>query len=227
MAQAQMYPSLSVSTWWKLRKAFNRTIPKEITAFYLTGILGGAEASVKVNVMPKLRLIGFIDENSKPTELARRWRNDDEYPAVCAELIEKFYSSELPESIINPWENKDRVITYFKNKTGLGESAARSMALFYIALSQADVSAQAEDTTTKNPTKTTSKPEKVKLTTRVASSEKINSPIEELVKETHTSSSFKPSVHIDVQIHISPESSPEQIDKIFESMAKHLSGMKK
>jgi len=33
---------------------------------------------------------------------------------------------------------------------------------------------------------------------------------------------FSPKLHIDVQVHISPESSPEQIDKIFESMAKHL-----
>lgn len=33
-----------------------------------------------------------------------------------------------------------------------------------------------------------------------------------------------PEVHIDIQIHISPESSSDQIDKIFESMAKHLYG---
>lgn len=31
-----------------------------------------------------------------------------------------------------------------------------------------------------------------------------------------------PTVHIDIQIHISPDSTPQQIDKIFESMAKHL-----
>lgn len=35
-----------------------------------------------------------------------------------------------------------------------------------------------------------------------------------------------PGLHIDIQIHISPESTPEQIDKIFESMAKHLYGRK-
>jgi hypothetical protein len=35
-----------------------------------------------------------------------------------------------------------------------------------------------------------------------------------------------PAVHIDIQIHISPESTAEQIDKIFESMAKHLNGRK-
>ena len=32
----------------------------------------------------------------------------------------------------------------------------------------------------------------------------------------------QPSVHIDFQIHISPEASPEQIDQIFESMRRHL-----
>jgi hypothetical protein len=37
-----------------------------------------------------------------------------------------------------------------------------------------------------------------------------------------TSGNMNPSVHIDLQIHISPESTPEQIEKIFESIAKHL-----
>ena len=36
--------------------------------------------------------------------------------------------------------------------------------------------------------------------------------------------SSTPSVHIDLQIHISPDASPEQIDSIFASMAKHLYG---
>lgn len=31
-----------------------------------------------------------------------------------------------------------------------------------------------------------------------------------------------PSLHIDIQIHIDPDATPEQIDKIFESMARHL-----
>ena len=34
----------------------------------------------------------------------------------------------------------------------------------------------------------------------------------------------QPSVHIDFQIHISPEASPEQIDQIFASMRHHLYG---
>ena len=33
-----------------------------------------------------------------------------------------------------------------------------------------------------------------------------------------------PSVHIDIQVHISPESSADQVEQIFASMAKHLYG---
>ena len=34
--------------------------------------------------------------------------------------------------------------------------------------------------------------------------------------------SVNPSLHIDIQVHISPEAPADQIDRIFESMAKHL-----
>ena len=36
-----------------------------------------------------------------------------------------------------------------------------------------------------------------------------------------------PALHIDIQIHISPEASVEQLDNIFASMAKHLYGSEK
>ncbi len=40
--------------------------------------------------------------------------------------------------------------------------------------------------------------------------------------EVRTETSHHPSIHVDFQIHISPESTPEQIDKIFESMSRHF-----
>jgi hypothetical protein len=43
----------------------------------------------------------------------------------------------------------------------------------------------------------------------------------------NTGNSGGPSVHIDIQIHISPEASTDQIDQIFKSMAKHLYGERK
>ena len=38
--------------------------------------------------------------------------------------------------------------------------------------------------------------------------------------------SNRPALHIDIQVHIDPTSSPEQIDQIFASMARHLYGLK-
>ena len=35
----------------------------------------------------------------------------------------------------------------------------------------------------------------------------------------------KASLHIDVQVHIHPDTNDEKIDKIFKSMAKHIYGM--
>lgn len=45
-------------------------------------------------------------------------------------------------------------------------------------------------------------------------------PIES--KEFITTKEEQPSIHIDFQIHISPETTPEQIDQIFTSMRRHL-----
>lgn len=41
---------------------------------------------------------------------------------------------------------------------------------------------------------------------------------------THVAVNKAPSVHIDIQIHISPEATTDQIDQIFKSMSKHLYG---
>ncbi|MCW5863178.1 MAG: hypothetical protein KIT52_08740 [Anaerolineae bacterium] len=45
-----------------------------------------------------------------------------------------------------------------------------------------------------------------------------------LASQTETISTRIPAIHIDIQIHISADAKPEQIDQIFASMAKHLYG---
>ena len=44
----------------------------------------------------------------------------------------------------------------------------------------------------------------------------------EIIRETEIEVPSEPSIHIDLQIHISPEATPEQIDQIFASMRRHL-----
>jgi hypothetical protein len=56
------------------------------------------------------------------------------------------------------------------------------------------------------------------------SSSALHAPVAEELpsRPTQASNKVSPSVHIDVQIHISPEATADQIDQIFSSMSKHL-----
>lgn len=55
--------------------------------------------------------------------------------------------------------------------------------------------------------------------------ETLHTPVTTAAKAAKASSqSNSPSLHIDVQVHISSDASAEQIDQVFSSMAKHLYG---
>jgi hypothetical protein len=226
-SEAQTFPFFSTQTWWALRKKFNSTIPKEVSPNYIATAFNMSEESAKANVISKLKQIGFIDETGKPTDLVKQWRDDDQYASVCKQLIDKLYPSELVEAIDDPLNEMDKVTKWFKNKTGHGDAAANKMARFFSLLVEADVSKQndlAKPKSEKIKSNSVSPPKKA---TQNNSEKTIKQPAPILKDDYDPSkSNFKPSIHIDVQIHISPDSSPEQIDKIFESMAKHLSGFK-
>ena len=55
-------------------------------------------------------------------------------------------------------------------------------------------------------------------------SSNVSDAAEALVLEPKDVESPAPALHIDIQVHISADASETQIDKIFESMAKHLYG---
>lgn len=136
------YPSLTATAWWKLRKKFNSSIPKEVSTSYLASALDMSESSAKSNVISKLKFIGFIDDDNKPTDLSAKWRDDTEYINICKELINKFYPTELIDAIDDPLNNRNKVIKWFQNKTRVGENAAQKMSNFYLLLVEADLSKQ-------------------------------------------------------------------------------------
>jgi hypothetical protein len=233
--ESVIFPILPVSTWWKLRKKLNNSIPKEMSASYIATALDMTEVSAKVNVIPKLKLIGFIDDNNKPTEVAIQWRDDDHYPLICKDLINKLYPSELVDAIDDPINNKSRVVKWFQSKARVGEGAANRMAGFYLLLVEGDPMKQSDASTGKVVSNRTGKVKEEKVVEpkkeslkKTSASENNNSAAESTPNHTShdVSSSFKPTIHLDIQIHISPDSSFEQIDKIFASMAKHLTGFK-
>lgn len=231
MATAATYPKISRKLWWLLRDRFKKTIPTVVSPTYVNSLAPMADASARSNVISPLRELGLLDADNKPTEWATRWRHDDEYAAVCHEIRKKTYPVELVEAFPDPDTNqKEQIKSWFMKVGHVGEAAARMYADTYLLLSQADPAKGEEKPSSTTPTRTvkikSSTENKKSVMVASASSKAISA--QEQVKqeppEAPMSSAYRriPAIHIDVQVHISPDTSAEQIDRIFESMAKHL-----
>lgn len=222
MAESQKsFPNIPVSSWTNLRGQFKKSIPGTISNNYLASILGISEASARANIAPTLRQIGLIDDDGKTNqELAKKFRDDNLYPKLCSEIIERIYPQELVDAFPDKDSDKSKVLSWFMNHTGIGEAGAKRMLAFYSTLVEADPNISKVTSTPK------SKEQKAKKTKEqkpsfVAKPVIKNKPEEEYV--SNTSKQFvSPSLNINIQIHISSDASPDQIKSIFENMSKYI-----
>lgn len=233
MANANVsFPKIADTNWWKLRDLFKNKVPAIVTPTYLATALSMGEASASSNLVSPFKKIGIIDEDGKPTDLAYDWRDDNKYAEVCSTLLENCYPQEIKDLFHTPDADVQKIISWFMNYARCGEPAAKHFARFYILLLKADLS-EAEAATAKKETKTIKpkaevKKKQPKVSSKANSSQ--NSSAENSIAPpapVQTVLRNSPELHINIQLHISPESSADQIDKIFESMAKHLKGFSK
>lgn len=227
-AKPKTYPKISRKMWWLLRTRFMKSIPTVLTPTLVDTLSTMSDSSARSNVLAPMRELGLIDADNKPTELAQKWRHDEDYPAVCIEIRDKIYPADLIEAFPEAAsENKESIKNWFMKKGQVGEAAARMYADTYILLSQADP-AQSDLATVsskRTPVKAAKKeiaqhkPQNIKATS--------GNDLRDIQATIPPSANRLPAIHIDVQVHISPETSPEQIDRIFESMAKHLGSFTK
>jgi hypothetical protein len=212
------YPKIPAKNWWDLRRRFQQSMPTRVTGDYLQSVLGLASAGSATNLIGPLRSLGLVDDDGKPTDLANRWRHDEDYADVCGEIIEATYPAALREAHPPPALDMAGVKSWFMRNTGSGESAARAMTAMYQLIARADP-ARAEGAAQR----TVGAAKKVNAPARATKQAAARSPrAAELAPST--SGLPDPTVHIDVQVHISPEASADQIDQVFESMARHLYG---
>jgi len=206
------YPSIPIKHWWALRDKFKQSIPASVTPGYIATTLGMQERSAKANIIPYLVMLGLIDQDGKPTERAVNWRDDEHYPEVCKQIRQELYPRELLDAIPGPSVDRDAVERWFANKLGVGEVAAKRMARVYELLSEAV------------PSKRVSKERKVRQPTvsRVIKPRPVAA--EDFVSQEQLASATQlaPSLNFNIQVHISPDASADQIDQIFASIAKHL-----
>lgn len=222
-SENQSFPQIPASVWWSLRKRLHQSLPKEISIGYLETALGLGPAAAKKYLYP-LKKLGLVGEDGKATERANKWRGDQHgYEEACKEIIEEIFPHELNDAIANPRDERNNITKWFMNKLRIGQPVANSLANFYIMLREADLSNETEGNGSPK-----AKPEsKIKSNPIPKAIPKPNIAVSNIPQPLETpnqskESRFTPKIHIDVQIHISPESTADQIDQIFASMAKHL-----
>lgn len=222
------YPMIAKKNWWLLRRQFSKAIPTVLSPEYVSNLLGISSQSASSNIIVPFKVIGLIDSEMKPTDRAVKWRDNDAYSAVCEEILSEVYPQELRELFIGPEIDRKRLERWFQSNVRVGENAATKMASFYSLLHAADLN---DETDVKSGTPRAqskvrgprTQPRSIAGSNGSTSSESVvaNGPDpREYVAEDSAGS--RPSLHVDIQIHISSDATAEQIDQVFASMAKHL-----
>lgn len=207
------FPMLPAKHWWLLRRRFKQSIPGTVTDNYLSTVLEMEVKSARANVLPYLVSMGIIDEDGKTLDRAKHWRDDLEYPKVCDEILEDVYPRELLDTFQGQEIKPEAITRWFSNHTGAGDSAVRRMVGTFTLLLKKDPLAEPE----RKPSNT----EKM-----IAPKKKVTTLPKPATQETKTTTTktenVGPSLNINVQVHISSDATPDQIDQIFQSMAKHI-----
>ena len=212
----ETYPVIPAKHWRTLRKRFQQSLPSAVTPGFLATTLNMQEQSAKANIIPSLFMMGIIDQDGKTTDRAIRWRDDVEYSEVCREIRSELYPQELLDAVPGPSVDRATIERWFASSTGVGQTAAKRFALVYELLTTATLPEKRE--TSPGPAASTIPKSRVKRKARSSISDESATKD----KDSLIPSDLTPSIHIDIQIHISPEAKPDQIDQIFASMAKHL-----
>jgi hypothetical protein len=177
-------------------------VPPKVTVGWLKTI--GFTSSNDATLVGVLKFIGFTDASGVPTPTWSSYRGA-KHRQVLGEAIRKGYAELFaiyPDANAQPNTELQHV---FSTSSSAGEQVTnKTVATFRALVDEADFSNS--DTSGE-------------MTIQV---DALHTPA--ATQPPGSAVRGGPEVHIDIQIHISPESTAQQIDKIFESMAKHLYG---
>lgn len=188
-----------------LTKIKSNGVPKKVDTVWLKAI--GFTSSNDKSPLPVLKSIDFVDGGKGPTDRWRKFRGIDGDVAL-GEAIRHGYSDLYDFYDDAHDRSTSEIANVFKTKSYAGDQAISKAVSTFKALA-----AEAKFTTSAQSKSLDSR-------TSEQGSEPANVPVTPV--RAAPAGGSTPSLHIDLQVHISPEATAEQIDKIFASMAKHL-----
>lgn len=189
-------------------------VPPKATQQWLRTV--GFKSSNDMGLLGVLKFIGFIDPSGVPTSTWTQYRGAN-HKRVIGEAIRKGYA-ELFAVYSDAWHRSsaDLEHVFSTSSSGGRQVIAKTVSTFKSLTELAEftpVGGEADLHMSSAPLHLPVTPREVRDDPSTGASR---------TREQQR----QPSVHIDVQIHISPEASSDQIDQVFASMAKHLYGEK-
>ncbi|UYO48350.1 DUF5343 domain-containing protein [Rhodopseudomonas palustris] len=201
------YPYTSVPGKLKdlLQRIRTSGVPPKLTSAHLK--TWGFTSSNDSTMIGVIKFIGLTDGSGIPTPLWSEYRGQ-QHRAVLGRAIKQGYVdlySVYPDAEARSVSDLTHV---FSTSSTAGEQViSKTVSTFKALISEAEFSTAEHSSTN--------------ITTGPLHAAPASHPPQ--FASPHAGAK-QPAVHIDIQIHISPESSAEQIDKIFQSMARHLYG---
>ena len=214
----QSYPTIPAKSWWALRERFRQSIPASVTPTYLATVLEISERSAKTHVLGGLKALGIVQDDGTPSPRANRWRDDEHYPEVCREIREAIYPQELRDAVPDPSNMRSAAESWFLTTTGCGKQSAQKMTSLYSLLVEATPPSR-DEATPGTSTKATRKPPDPKPK---SPPKQPDQEIQAQISTRQAPGIEMPEMRLNLEIRIDASVTPEQIDHIFSSMAKHL-----
>ena len=193
-----------------LDKIRSAGVPQKVTTAWLKTI--GFTSSNDTTLIGVIKFIGLTDQSGIPNATWSAYRGA-KHKTVLGEAIRKGYAelyAVYPDAHLRT--NTELTHVFSTSSTAGAQVVGKTVTTFKALVEEADFpsSSEPEQTTMHSGPLHTAAAAKAPHAPQIP----------------HTNSVVGPGLHIDIQIHISPESTSDQIDKIFESMAKHLYGRK-
>ena len=220
---ANTFPKVTAKAWAILRDRAKAAPSVKFTPDMVVALMGMVSTnSARSNTVGPMQRLGLIDEEGALTDRGNKWRVDSSFPAACQEILEEVYPDEIRALVDEDGRPDHAMVKNWFDLQGFGKANATQMAATYVRVASKEIPELSEIGSSK-----------VKKKKSTATKPTGKSPEQQETKEPHEGGAHEPTpppvkadggptVHLDIQIHIPADATPEKIDQIFSSMARHL-----